>query len=84
VHDDGVADALSGNGGLDWFFASLADSTDWDASLGEQTVRSEHWGPRGSTSTFNEKDAWLASLSSLNKVEGSGRGEYQSLPAHFR
>jgi len=38
VHDDGAADALSGNGGLDWFFASLADTTDWYSAVGEQIV----------------------------------------------
>jgi hypothetical protein len=38
VQDDGVADAVSGNGGLDWFFASVADTTDWDSSIGEQIV----------------------------------------------
>ena len=38
VHDDGVTDALAGVGGLDWFLASLADTTDWDSAIGEQIV----------------------------------------------
>ena len=38
VHDDGVADVLSGQAELDWFFAGPADSIDWDPGVGEQLV----------------------------------------------